>query len=82
MRPQRSSGAPRPQGAAVSSKRCPHPGSRIAIEVTSDLGFEYCQECGRKSWWRRSAGHDVGIDEVVSTSTPRSSGRPHRSRRA
>jgi hypothetical protein len=28
--------------------RCPHPESRIVIEVTSDLGFEYCPECDRK----------------------------------
>jgi hypothetical protein len=54
-RPPRLSTVPAPTGSEPALERCPHPGSRIDIEVTSDLGFEYCPECDQKSWWRRSS---------------------------
>jgi hypothetical protein len=53
MRPQ-THPRPAPSEATPRLSRCPHPGSRIVIEVTSDLGFEYCPLCDQKSWWRRS----------------------------
>jgi|Tabmets5t2r1_1033131.scaffolds.fasta_scaffold798322_1 hypothetical protein len=36
--------------------RCPHPASRIRIDVTVDLGFVYCTECDRRLWWTRARG--------------------------
>jgi hypothetical protein len=36
--------------------RCPHPDSRIRIDVTVDLGFVYCTECDRRLWWTRTRG--------------------------
>jgi hypothetical protein len=35
---------------------CPHPESRMLIEVTLDLGFVYCTECDRRLWWTRTRG--------------------------
>jgi hypothetical protein len=36
--------------------RCPHPESRILINVTVVLGFVYCTECDRRLWWTRTGG--------------------------
>ena len=47
---------PAPSEATPRLSPCPHSESRIVIEVTSDLGFEYCPLCDQKSWWRRSNG--------------------------
>ncbi len=64
MRPPRLSSVPAPTGSEPGLERCPHPESRIDIEVTSDLGFEYCPECDQKSWWRRSAEITRPPDQV------------------
>ena len=48
---------PVPPGASPGELwRCPHPASRIQIDVTVDLGFVYCTECDRRLWWTRARG--------------------------
>jgi hypothetical protein len=44
------------RGAERELQRCPHPQSRIQIDVTVDLGFVYCTECDRRLWWTRHRG--------------------------
>jgi hypothetical protein len=43
-------------GAERDLQSCPHPESRIQIDVTIDLGFVYCTECDRRLWWTRTRG--------------------------
>jgi hypothetical protein len=48
--------------------RCPHPESRMRIDVTVDLGFVYCTECDRRLWWTRTRGplsHEDLRDELT-----------------
>jgi len=47
------------------SWRCPHPASRIRIDVTIDLGFVYCTECDRRLWWTRCRG-PIEAEEATS----------------
>lgn len=65
-RPARS--IARPLEGDWDVQRCPHPESRIRIDVTVDLGFVYCTECDRRLWWTRAGGTLFALtdDEVRS----------------
>lgn len=56
MCPRPAHSAPDPLAKERELERCPHPESRIRIDVTIDLGFVYCTECDRRLWWTRTRG--------------------------
>jgi hypothetical protein len=66
MCPRPASWPPASSGASSGEAwRCPHPASRIPIDVTVDLGFVYCTECDRRLWWTRSRG-PIEAEEATS----------------